>query len=479
MVSEGGKRKIAIFGLGFFGRKLLEKLSKNWEIISVDISENTVREIEERFKENKNISFVVGDASSILTWKKLDLQNVKYIVSTIRDTDVSLEICRIAREVFNLDSSIMVMLFEENREEEFEKFQTSIIKPAEIITNAIVSKIEKNYTIATNIGLGKGEIIEVHILARSHLIDRKLKYLRPSKWRIAAIYRDGELIIPTGEERIKVGDKVVLIGDPVVLENLVSILLKGIPQFPLQFGADFATVYHPKYRKTFEEAAYFKRNTKAHKLQIYPYKGYDVRKDFDYIKETVDSFEIKNKVNDYTELLKVEENIGVTVIPFVKNPIFSWFKLKKIFENGERPFLISRGRFPYKELIISLNCPDPAFTLEIGIEISRLMKIPFEVVYGIMPAELRGIEEEEELKERNNIVSDFEHIYKTGIKYTVLEGNPVKETLKYIKDKPDHLLIVSYDKKEDISILNPNVPFYITKESSSSVLCIPLEETYE
>jgi Trk K+ transport system NAD-binding subunit len=479
MVSEGGKRKIAVFGLGFFGSKLLEKLSKNWEVICVDISEDIIKEIEEKYTENKNISFITGDASSILTWKKLDLQNIKYIVSTIRDTDVSLEICRIAREVFNLDSSIMVMLFDESREEEFEKFEVSIIKPAEIITNAIVSKIEKNYTIATNIGIGRGEIIEVHILARSHLVDRKLKYLRPSKWRIAAIYRDGELIIPTGEERIKVGDRVVLIGDPVVLENLVNILLKGIPQFPLQFGADFATVYHPKFKKTFEESAYFKKNTKAHKLQIYPYKGYDIRKDFDYIKKTVDSFEIKSRINDYTELLNLKENIGVAVIPFVKNPFFSWFKLKKIFENADIPFLISRGRFPYKGLVISLNNPDPAFTLEIGIEISRLMKIPFEAVYGVMPAELRGIEEEEELKERNNIISDFEHIYKTGIRYSVLEGNPVKETLKYIKDKPEHLLIISYDKKDSISVLNPSVPFYITKESRSSVLCIPLEEAYE
>ncbi|WP_456381940.1 NAD-binding protein [Persephonella sp.] len=479
MAPEENKRQLVIFGLGFFGTKILEKLSKEWEIIGIDIDSSRVQQLTEEFSDFENIQFISGDASSILTWKKLQTERVKYIISTIRDSDVSLEVCRIAREVFNLEASIMVLLFDEERQEEFEKFEVTIIKPAEIITNAVVSKIEKNYTIATNIGLGKGEIIEVHILARSHLVDRKLKYLKPSRWRIAAIYRDGELIIPTGEERIKIGDRVVIIGDPKVLENLVNILLKGIPQFPLQFGANFATVYHPKYRKTFEETSYLKKHTKAHKLLIFPYRGYDVRKDFEYIKETADIFEIKTSVGDPLELFRLEENIGVVSIPFIKPPFFTWFRLKKIFSSATKPFLLSRGRFPYKGLVISLNSPDPAFTLEMGIEISRLMKIPFEVVFSVMPEELRGIEEEEALKERNSIISDFEHIYKTGIKYSVLEGNPVKKTVEYLKEKEDYLLILSYDKKEEISVFNPSVPFYIAKNAKNSTLCFPVEESYE
>ena len=479
MVSERDKRKLTIFGLGFFGLKILQHLSDKWDIIGIDFNEELIKELKERFKNKENIQLILGDASSILTWKKLKSENIKYIISTIKDTDVSLEICRIAREVFNLDASIMVLLFEQEREKEFEKFDVSIIKPAEIITNAVISKIEKNYTIATNIGLGKGEIIEVHILARSHLVDRKLKYLKPTKWRIAAIYRNGELIIPTGEDRIKVGDKVVIIGDPKVLENLVNILLKGIPQFPLQFGSDLAVIYHQKWKKSFEEAAYFKKGTKAHKLLIYPFKGYDVRKDFEFIKEKVDSFEIKSSVNSFLQLFSQEDSIGVVTIPFIKESVFSIFKLKKIFQSANKPFLLSRGKFPYKEIIISLNCPDPAFTLEMGIEISRLMKLPFEAVFSVMPAELRGVEEEEALKERNNIISDFEHIYKKEIKYSVFEGNPVKKTIDYLKSKDYSLLIVSYDKKESISIFNPSVPFYIAKNSKLSTLCLPLEESYE
>ncbi|WP_457639184.1 NAD-binding protein [Persephonella sp.] len=479
MVSENNKRQLVIFGIGFFGKKLIEKLPKEWKITAVDIDSSKIEQLQQQFSSRDNVQFIAGDASSILTWKKLELDSVKYIITTIKDSDVSLEVCRIAREVFSLDASLLVLLFNEEEEEKFGRFNASVVKPAEIITSTVISKIEKNYTVAVNIGLGKGEIIEVHIVSRSHLVDRKLKYLKPTRWRIAAIYRNGELIIPSGEEKLKVGDRVVIIGDPVVLENLVNILLKGTPQFPLQFGTNFATVYHPKYRKTFEETAYLKKNSKAHKLLIYPLGRYDIRKDFEYIKENVQNFEVKTPVSSPVELFNQKDSIGVVSIPFKNSHLFSWFRLKKIFTAAAKPFLLSRGNFPYKGIVVSLNCPDPAFLLEIGIEISRLMKLPFEVVYGVMPEELRSIEEQEDLKERNSIISDFEHIYKAGIKYSVLEGNPVKKTLEYMQERSEHLLLVSYDKNEKISPFNPSVPFYIAKNSKTSVLCFPVEESYE
>ncbi|ACO04026.1 MAG TPA: hypothetical protein DEP48_06545 [Persephonella sp.] len=473
-------KKVLLFGVGIFGREILRELLKKWSVIAVDYDENTIEELEDEYRDEERLQLIHGDASSILTWKKIDIENVINIISTISDADVSLEVCRIGREVFNLNVNIVVLLFEEEREEEFEKFNINIVKPAELTTKIVISKIERNYSIATNIGLGKGEIVEAKILARSHLVDRKLKYLKPTRWRIAAIYRDSELILPSGDERIKVGDRVIIIGDPKVLENLVNILLKGIPQFPLQFGMDIAVPYSGNTKISFEEAAYLKKNTKAHKLLIFPVKNYRIREDFDYIKNTVKKFEIKESVNNFIDLFYYENNIGVIVYPFVKEPFFKGRTLKKILKTAKKPVLISRGNFPYSEITISLNCPDPAFNLEIGIELSRLMKLPFEVLYITMPQELRGDEEEEKLRERHEIVSDFEQIYKTNIKYKVLEGNPVKETLKFMSDesKRKNLFITTYDKNEEISIFKPHVQYHITKSIKNSVLLLPLEELY-
>ncbi|WP_456400689.1 NAD-binding protein [Persephonella sp.] len=473
-------KKILLFGVGIFGRELLKELLKKWYVIAVDYDEQVIEELEEDFTNEERLILIHGDASSILTWKKIDLSNVINIISTISDPDVSLEICRIGREVFNLKINIVVLLFEKEKEEEFENYDINIVKPTELTTKIVLSKIERNYAIATNIGLGKGEIVEAKILARSHLVDRKLKFLKPTRWRIAAIYRDGELILPSGDERIKVGDKVIIIGDPKVLENLVNILLKGIPQFPLQFGMDVAVPFNSETKISFEEGVYLKKNSKAHKILIFPIKNHDIRNDFEYIKSKVKNFEIKENLHSYMDLFFIENNIGVIVYPFVKEPFFKGRTLKKIFQITKKPVLISRGNFPYSEITISLNCPDPAFNLEIGIELSRLMKLPFEVIYVTMPQELRGSEEEEKLKERNEIVSDFEQIYKTNIKYNVLEGNPVKETVKYMSDmeKSKNLFVTTYDKGDEISFFKPHVQFHITKKIKNSVLLLPLEEIY-
>ncbi|NPA12935.1 MAG: hypothetical protein GXO45_02990 [Aquificae bacterium] len=476
MGNQQDKNYIVIFGLGIFGEKILESLSKDWAVIGVDIDQQKIEKLKERFRDKGDITLITADASSILTWKKLPLQSISYIISTVRDFDITLEICRIAREVFELDIPILAFVYEEENLEKIEKYNVEIINPIEIVKSIVLSKIERNFKTAINIGLGKGEIIQVDILARSHLVDRKLKYLKPSRWRIAAIYRDGELIIPDGEERIKVGDKVVIIGDPKVLENLVNILLKGIPQFPLQFGENFATVYHKKYKRDFEETAYLKKNTKANKLLIYPYRNYNISDDIEYIKEVVDNFEIKQPVSEKAELFQVGDSIGVVGIPFEYKPVIGWFYLRNIFKRATKPFLLTKGSFPYKGIVVSLNTPEPAYTLEMGMELSRMLRIPVEAIFGVMPEELRGVEEEEALKERNSLISDFERIYRQKIGYYVFEGNPVKESVKFLQKKENILLVVSYDKGEKIGLFNPVVPFYLTKDSPSSVLCFPLGE---
>ncbi|NPA53698.1 MAG: hypothetical protein GXO21_03410 [Aquificae bacterium] len=481
-------RTIVIVGANIFGESILKALKDKWKIICIDIDENLINSLKEKYQ-NENIEFVIGDASSLLTWKKIKkndetfFENIKYLIITVRDPDVSLETCRVVKEVLNIKAQIFVLLFYEEREADFEKYEVEILKPTDLITKILLTKIEKNYSIAINVGSGQGEIIEISILARSHLVDRKLKYLKATRWRIAAIYRDGKLIIPTGDEKIKVGDRVIIVGDPKVLQNLVELFTKGVPQFPQQFGSNIALPYSSSFEKSLEEAIYIKQNTQAHKVYIYPLEE---KINLEKIKSLTENFEVKERINKPEEIFTKtkKENIGLYVYPIPKSIFpFASCKLKKVFELANKPFLISSGNFPYKNLIISLNCPDPAFVLSIGIELSRLMKIDYEVIYVTLPKELRGIHEEEALKEREEIIKDYEQIYKKKIKYTLLEGNPVRETVRYIcetKGKGKNLFIIAYDKEQKISLFEPHVPFLIVKKLKCSSLVIPLgaEEFY-
>ncbi len=469
------KRKVLLFGLGCYGKDILEDLSKNWETIAVDIKEEKIKEAKDKGIEAE---FIVGDASSILTWKKLNIDEIKYIITTITDADVDLEVCRIAREVFKLDVPIIVLLHQLEREKEFKPYSVNIVKPVEITKNIVLNIIEKNYAKAINIGLGKGEIIEVTILAKSHLVDRKLKYLKPSKWRIAAIYRGERLIIPSGNTQIKVGDKVVLIGDPKVLENLVNILLKGIPQFPLQFGTAILSPISKRFKKSIEETLYFFKHTKVQKIVFLPYKSRVPKNLKQEIEKEVKNVEYGKRISSLKELLKFNEDTGLITIPYNDLSIFEKLKLKYFFKNSQKPFLIERKNFPYKEIVISLNNPDPAYALEIGIELSRMFNIPYKVIYVALPKQLRTETEEKQIQEIQEIISDFEGIYKKSINYIFIEGNPVKESLKFVQNLENSLLILASCRKDNFSLFNPNISYLIAKKTDLSTLILPIEESY-
>ncbi len=475
---EKSNRTIVVVGGNIFGESIIKALKDRWNIICIDIDETIITELKEKYKD-ENIKFLVGDAGSLLTWKKIEeKESIKYIVITVRDYEVSLETCRLVRDVLGINANIFVLLFFENKEGDFEKYNVEIIKPTDLITKIILAKIEKNYAVAINIGLRQGEIIEINVLARSHLVDRKLKYLKAKRWRIAAIYRDNKLIIPVGDEKVKIGDKVVLVGDPKVLQNLVELFTKGVPQFPQQFGSNIALPYNSQLKNVLQEAVYIKKNTHAHKVLIFPVKEKVKTED---IKALTRNFDIKDYIESFEEIFSVEYDIGLYVYPIPKRFFFGSCRLKKVFEEAKKPFLISSGNFPYKRIVISLNCPDPAFVLSIGIELSRLLKVDYEVIYVTLPKELRGINEENALKEREEIIKDYEQIYKKSISYSVLEGNPVKETVKYVCGGTDKtLFITAYDKEQKISFFEPHVPFLIAKKLRCSSLVLPLgtEEIY-
>lgn len=475
---DKNKKSIIIFGAGYFGRELIKTLYENWNLIVVDIKEERLKPLKSVYPE---IEPVVGDASSILTWKKINLENVFHIILTIKDTDVSLEACRILNEVFELEISTTIFSYNEEKEDKFKDCKNiNIIKPASLVVNAVISLIEKNVKYATNIGLGNKEIVEVNILSRSHIVDRPLRYLRPSRWRVGAIYRNNALILPSGKERIKVGDKVILMGEPKVLDNLVNILLKGIPQFPLQFGSHIVAPYSKKFKELTKELAYFVKDIKVDKVFIFPYKSYTLTKeDKIFLKKLFyEKLEIKNNVNSIKSLFKYPNNIAFVAIPYKNLSFFEKLCIKKLFEKSNRPFLILNNKYPYEKVIAILNSEDPAYTLEVAVEISRMLKVDIQTIYTAMPKELRGEKENENLEIVNSIVSDFESIYKTSMNFEIFEGNPVKETLEFLKGIENPLLIMSY-KRQKISFFNPHVQYLIMKKSGKSSFLIPIEDINE
>jgi len=92
--------------------------------------------------------------------------------------------------------------------------------------------------VAQNVGLGKGEIMEVHIPFGSTFAFRHVGSILQRKWHIAAIYRKGKQILPTAATTILPNDSLLIVGKPLVLEGVYRTINKRIGLFPEPFGKD-------------------------------------------------------------------------------------------------------------------------------------------------------------------------------------------------------------------------------------------------
>ena len=466
-------KKILFFGIGFFQRGLLGEISKTRRCIAVDTDRAALKNFR---SEIDNLETFEGEASSIVTWRKINKEDVSHIVSSIQDKDVVMEICRIAREIYFLDIPIIILWYQDEYGKDFEVFNAKVLNPLSISVEVVKSLIDKNYSKPSNIGLGLGEIVEVSILRRSHIVERKMQYLNPSRWKVAIAYREGKLIIPDGEFKLQIGDRAILIGEPKVIENIVNILMKGSPEFPLQYGQTFDVLADRLTAYDTGEIIEFYNKTRSRK-----FFWHDVE---------------ENKLSPIDEIGKLS-NAGATdggtlknyrsaaylkdsgLVAFSCKDKFSIFnhRMRYFFKKATMPFLISRGHFPYSEIIVSLNGKIPDRLLEIGSELASLFNTFYRLVYVLPPGALKTSHDEQELKIRHDLIRDFENLTRTKINFSLLEGNPVRETLNIINGRKDILLVLAADSKEPISLMNPHVSYLLAAKSGVSALVLPDEES--
>ncbi|NOR56410.1 MAG: hypothetical protein GQ531_09400 [Sulfurovum sp.] len=105
--------------------------------------------------------------------------------------------------------------------------------------------------VAQNVGLGTGEIMEVHIPFGSSYAFRHIGSIVQRKWKISAIYRDGKQILPTSATMIKPNDTLLIVGKPLVLDGVYKTINKRIGLFPEPFGKDIYLLLDFRHDKKF------------------------------------------------------------------------------------------------------------------------------------------------------------------------------------------------------------------------------------
>jgi len=169
--------------------------------------------------------------------------NVFIVMENMEDAEYSLKNIRL------IDDKVRVVLVNQwdNVEIGREEENVTILHSDELIAAHLYDHLPNVPVVAQNVGLGKGEIMEIHVPFGSTYAFRHVGSILQRKWKIAAIYRDEKQIIPTNATMIRPNDTLLVLGKPIVLDGVYKTINKRIGLFPEPFGKDLYLMIDFRY----------------------------------------------------------------------------------------------------------------------------------------------------------------------------------------------------------------------------------------
>lgn len=122
-----------------------------------------------------------------------------------------------------------------------------IIDAQELVASHLYDHLPNVPLVAQNVGLGKGEIMEILVPFGSTYAYRHVGSILQRKWRISAIYRNDKQILPTNATMIRPNDTLLVVGKPLILDGLYKSINKRIGLFPEPFGKNIYLILDFRY----------------------------------------------------------------------------------------------------------------------------------------------------------------------------------------------------------------------------------------
>lgn len=113
-----------------------------------------------------------------------------------------------------------------------------MVNSNEILASRLLDYLPNVPVIAQNVGVGKGEIMEVLVPFGSSFVYKHIGVIEQKNWRIVAIYRNRKLVMPSRRRMIQPNDLLVLVGEPSVLKSVYRSIKRELGQFPEPFGTN-------------------------------------------------------------------------------------------------------------------------------------------------------------------------------------------------------------------------------------------------
>lgn len=484
--------RVVIVGSGDVGRLVAQRLGERQQVLLVDTRESclgTPREPDELGElPETGITCVHGDGTAKLVLQKLfDVELACALIATTGTDAGNLEAGRMAREV-GFEPVIAVQEDSANATAYRETNITALDRPLLLAEHVERSLRHKGAIVPTGIGLGQGELVEIRLQATSPILGRPLKRLAPHRWRVAAIFRDDGILVPTGETILGEGDRVLLVGDPKILPTVVEYLRLGTPQFPRPYGANIVTLeFGGPDEDVHREAERLACGSGAANLvrgipgaednlpngEDDPLTGPACKGDVER-----STFSLPRLVaTDFSERL-VKQRPGVVVTrPTPRSVVDRLLGLPgrdtSLCNRVRAPVLFARNKAPYRRILLPVSESDVNIrSAEMAIDISRQLGATLTAMNVDLPQYISGIPDEE-LHVEVVPIRKLCELYEVRLDYRHRHGNPVREMAAEAANH-DLMVVARHHRRRD-TYFDPDVALRLARVAPCSVIVLTIE----
>lgn len=449
------QRQVVLIGLDGVGSHVFHTLPTGWHITVVDSDLTRLNNLPDVHGERR-VTKICDNPSSKLVLDECNLQRSTLLAIMTTSDTMNQEVLRVVKEHFNVESIFVV---QNSAETHCDVEGVIALNPEELLTNRLSNYLRGTMS-AAGIGQERGEIRQITILTSSSARGRSLASLHPDKWLAAAIYRDGELIVPHGDTIFRAGDDVVIVGEPDILDREASFLRGGQIIFPSQYGTTLGVMDAPDSNNL---VALIGEKTEVTTTETISFTALDP--------DSHSEAEIRSYVS--------EHDIGLIVLP--PKPI-SWVarwgfrpsKIMTLMFAAQLPFWVDNKPSEIKKILLCIkNEESLSVVATVAMDIARQFEAEMTLL-TVMPPN----SSQERRKHIEELPNQVQHLGRShGVELQVLqkEGNPIKEIIQTSGDYD--LVIVGYSEHRLSTFNNPDISLHIFHDSqqlaNTSVLFLP------
>lgn len=437
-----------IVGAGGIGRAVLERLGAQWEVTAIDLDADRLAALATA----RPMRWVMGDGSSRITLERAGLSGADAVIVALRDDDVALEVSRLATEA--KVPRVVAMVVASSRAAEFTRLGATVVAPDRLAAREVELTVEPRRLASAAFADGRAEAIEFWLAPGSSLVGRTLAGVSLHGWLIAAVMRDGRLIVPHGDTEFAAGDRVTVVGPAADHAAMVRVFTEGESRFPLGFGRRIGVLLAPRSDAVVAEATAFARLTAAEALVVvHPRRSALDAESTRLLDEQLAALSERGPHVEFAEGsgeqanlqdlidLREREHFGCLVVPRPRGLWTAIQLIRKLASVG-LPVLLAAGRRQYEKIVIPARDSEGGWDAAwVAFDLAAHNGLPVEALGASSPRFLVASDDEPALRAAITRLRDEGSIRGVEVTGHVRRENPVRV---FQAVAPADLLVLSF-----------------------------------